>query len=160
MEAYYNGYINQLENWHNEIKQALLEMDEAGLDWSPGEGMNSITALVAHTAGAERYWFGDVAAGESSRRDRPAEFQAKEMGRSALIQKLDDALRYAEETLSRFNPDDLESERRVPHNGAMVSVAHALRHAMAHTALHLGHIQITRQLWELGLIRPSADKWE
>ena len=148
MEAYYSRYLKQLEGWHNEIKQALLEMDEGGLDWSPGEGMNSITALVAHTTGAERYWFGDVAAGESSARDRPAEFQAREMGKDALIQKLDDALRYAEVVLTRFTLDDLERECLVPHSGAMVSVAYALRHAMAHTALHLGHIQVTRQLWE------------
>jgi len=149
VEAYYSRYLKQLENWHNEIKQALLEMDEAGLDWNPGEGMNSITVLVAHTAGAERYWFGDVAAGESTRRDRPAEFQARELGKDALIRKLDDGLHYAEQTLSRFTLDDLQRERLVPHSGARVSVAEALRHIIAHTALHLGHIQVTRQLWEL-----------
>jgi uncharacterized damage-inducible protein DinB len=153
MEAYYSRYLKQLESWHKEIKQALLEMDEAGLDWSPGEGMNSVTVLVAHAAGAERYWFGDVAAGESSRRDRPAEFKAREIGVTALIQKIDDAWRYAEETLSHFTLDDLERECLVPHSGAWVSVAYALRHAMAHTALHLGHIQVTRQIWELGFSR-------
>ena len=148
MEAYYSAYLKQLESWHDEIKQALLEMDEAGLDWSPGEGMNSITVMVVHTAGAEHYWFGDVAAGVSTRRDRPAEFQARELGKSALIRKLDDGLGYAEKTLSRFTLGDLERECLVPHSGAKVSVAHDLRHAMAHTALHLGHIQVTCQLWE------------
>ena len=148
MEAYYNQYLKQLESWHNEIKQALSGMDEGGLDWSTGEGMNSMAVLVAHTAGAERYWFGDVAAGESTKRDRPAEFQARGLGENALILMLDDSLHYAEGVLSRFTLDDLERERLVPHSGAKVSLAHALRHAMAHTTLHLGHIQVTRQLWE------------
>jgi hypothetical protein len=29
-----------------------------------------------------------------------------------------------------------------------MTVAWAVLHAVDHTALHLGHIQITRQLWE------------
>ena len=36
--------------------------------------MNSMNVLVVHLIGAERYWIGDVIAGEPSGRDRESEF--------------------------------------------------------------------------------------
>jgi uncharacterized damage-inducible protein DinB len=146
VEAFFAQYVNELEGLHNEIKQALLGMPEPALDWSPGEGMNSITVLVVHTTGSQRYWIGDVAVGDPSARNRQAEFQTRDLGASALISRLDEAVLYAKDVLSRFTLDDLGQERLVPHSGAKVSMAEALHHSLTHTALHLGHIQITRQL--------------
>ena len=149
MEAFFAQYVNELEGLHNEIKHALLGMPETGFDWSPGEGMNSITVLVVHVTGSQRYWIGDVAVGDPSARNRQVEFQARELGANALISRLDEAVVYAKAVLSRFTLADLGQERLVPHSGARVSMAEALQHSLAHTALHLGHIQITRQFWEL-----------
>jgi hypothetical protein len=41
----------------------------------------------------------------------------------------------------------LETERTHPRHGNQVSVAWALLHALEHAATHVGHIQLTVQLW-------------
>jgi hypothetical protein len=42
----------------------------------------------------------------------------------------------------------LESTRVRPRDGHEFTMAWALLHALDHATLHLGQIQITRQLWE------------
>jgi hypothetical protein len=66
-----------------------------------------------------------------------------------LKKRLEDNLAYARKTLERFTLRDLEARRISPREGREVTVAWALLHALEHATLHLGHIQITRQLWEL-----------
>ncbi len=39
-------------------------------------------------------------------------------------------------------------KRTDPRDGREYTVAWALFHALEHTALHLGQMQLTRQLWE------------
>ena len=45
---------------------------------------------------------------------------------------------------------DLEATRVSPRDGRTFTVVWCLAHALEHTALHLGHIQVTRQLWDQG----------
>ena len=52
------------------------------------------------------------------------------------------------DVLENFDLGDLETARISPRNDQEVTVAWALDHALKHTAIHLGHLQITRQLWE------------
>ncbi len=48
--------------------------------------MNSLSVLVHHTTGAERYWAGDVVNGEPSFRDREAEFRVKGLDAAAAFE--------------------------------------------------------------------------
>lgn len=104
--------------------------------------------LIVHLTGAERYWIGDVALGDTSNRDRAAEFSVSSIPLDALQARLADASDYAQSALTRLTLGDLEQERVSPRDGRKFSVAWALLHALEHTAIHLGHIQITRQIWE------------
>jgi uncharacterized damage-inducible protein DinB len=109
--------------------------------------MNSISVLITHLTGAERYWIGDVAAQESSHRDRDAEFKVYDVDRDFLKQRMSDNLDYARSALKNFTVEDLQAKRTTK-DGETFSVAWALLHALEHTTLHLGQIQLTRQLWE------------
>jgi hypothetical protein len=104
--------------------------------------------LVFHITGAERYLIGDVAAQESSNRDRDAEFRVHDLGMDFLKNRLDQSLAYARTTVERLSLQDLEEPRLSPKDGHTLTVGSALIHALDHAALHLGHIQLTRQLWE------------
>jgi hypothetical protein len=73
MQTFFVDYINLLQQCHNEILEALNGLPSESLDWSPGPDMNSISVLVFHLSGAERYWIGDVAAQDPKERDREAE---------------------------------------------------------------------------------------
>lgn len=148
MQTFFTDYLNLLHERHNEILKALEGLPSAALDWSPGQEMNSISVLVFHLTGAERYWIGDVAAQDPMERDRDAEFRVHDVGMEILKKRLTDNLEYARNALQKFMVQDLEATRVSARDGRTFTVAWALLHALEHTTLHLGQIQLTRQLWE------------
>jgi uncharacterized damage-inducible protein DinB len=148
VNAIFESYLNRLQRLHEDISIAIDGLPQAALDWSPGPEMNSIGVLVVHLTGAERYWIGDVARGDPSRRVREAEFRARGQDSMALKELLDGALSYASGALEQLSLEDLETERTSPRDGENFSTAWALLHALEHSAIHLGQIQLTRQLWD------------
>lgn len=148
MQTFFVEYINLLQQRHNEILEALEGLPSGALDWSPGRDMNSISVLVFHLTGAERYWIGDVAAQDPKERDRDAEFRVHHVGMDVLKKRLDDNLEYARNALEKFTIQDLETTLISARDGRKFTVTWALLHALEHTTLHLGQIQLTRQLWE------------
>ena len=148
MQKFFEEYLSNLEECHNGILHALDGLSEAALDWSPGPGMNSITVMIYHLTGAERYWIGDVAASDPSDRDRDREFQSRGLSESALKERLESIAEYAQIQLGSMTIQDLTASRVSPRDRKQFSVAWALLHALEHTAIHLGHVQIIRQLWE------------
>jgi len=148
MEKLLEEHWKVLEDSHNSILSSLQGLPAEALDWIPGPGMNSLTVLVFHLTGSERYWIGDVAMGEFSGRNREAEFATRGMEPEALRARLDDSLAYARSAFERLSLEQLARERLAPSDGKRVTAAWALLHALAHAAEHVGHIQITRQLWE------------
>jgi uncharacterized damage-inducible protein DinB len=148
MQAFFTEYINLLQERHKGILEALEGLQPAALDWTPGPDMNSISVLVFHLTGAERYWIGDVAAQDPAERDRDAEFKVHDEEMDILKKRLGDNLEYARNKLNEFTIQDLETTRISARDGHNFTVAWALLHALEHATLHLGQIQITRQLWE------------
>lgn len=142
-------YWERLEKLHAEIDQVLEVLPQAALDWKPGPDMNSIAVLVVHLAGAERYWIGDVVMGDPSNRRREQEFQTVGWSRQALSDRLSDVGAYIQNQLAGLRLQDLDDTRVSPRDGSECRVGWALLHALEHTAQHLAHIQITRQLWHL-----------
>ena len=143
----YAAYLERLEALHNDLNRVIADLPVEALNWSPGPEMNSLAVLATHTAGAERYWIGDVVARDDSQRDRAAEFRAQAVSAQALIDRLDTALAHSRGVLEQLNLATLDEKRLAPRGGDEVTVAWALTHALEHTAIHLGHMQIVRQLW-------------
>jgi uncharacterized damage-inducible protein DinB len=147
MQTFYKEYLNVLQTCHTDILKALDGLPPAALDWISGPEMNSISVLVFHLTGAERYWIGDVAVQEPSNRDRDAEFKVRDLEVNVLKKRLDDCLAYAHKALEKLTLQDLEESRVSPRDGHKFTVAWSLLHALEHANLHLGHIQIARQMW-------------
>lgn len=148
MQTYFADYFTLLQSCHKDIHKALDGLPPEALDWSPGQDMNSISVLVVHLTGAERFWIGDVAAQEPSDRDRDSEFKVKELGTDTLKKRLDDTLSYAKTALEKFSLQDLELPRNSPKTDREFTVGWALLHALEHATEHKGQVQLTRQLWE------------
>lgn len=148
MNALYDAYLERLEKLHREIEKALSGLPQEALDWTPGWAMNSLAVLVVHTAGSERYWIGDVAMGEPSGRDRSAEFAVHGLSAAELQARLERSLAYAREALPRLPENSLAVERYSAAWGENITAAWALMHALEHLGIHLGHIQMVRQLWD------------
>ena len=148
MQPFLEAYLDRLQGLHVDMLRALGGLPAVALDWVPGPDMNSIAVLIVHTVGAERYWVGDVVARDPSGRDRAAEFRAQGLDTTTLEQRLGDALAHTQGVLEGLTLQDLETVRVSPRDGREYTVAWALAHALEHTAMHVGHIQIMRQLWE------------
>jgi uncharacterized damage-inducible protein DinB len=152
MHPFYKDFIERLIALHQGVLNSLEGLPSEALDWTPlaapSAEINSINVLVVHLCGAERYWVGDVSLGEISDRVRAAEFEISGMSVDDLNAKINAATEYAKSALQKLTLDDLTSERTSPRDGRVFTVSWALLHALEHTALHLGHIQITRQIWD------------
>jgi len=148
VQPFFTNYSINLRELHDEIRKSLDGLPQNALDWTYGSDMNSINVLVVHLIGAERYWIGDVIAGKPSRRDRESEFLIQSLSEKDLLQKLSEIDNEIENFLENFTLQQLDEIRFSPRNGREVTVGWALCHALKHTSLHLGHIHLTRQLWE------------
>lgn len=148
MERFFTDYLNRLESLHKDFRESLAGLPLDGVDWSPGAGMNSLGVIAVHVSGSERYWIGDVIAREPSGRDREAEFCSKGLDADSLLSRQDASLAYVRGVLEGLKLEDLEQMRFVATEGQDRGVGRVLAHVLAHTGLHAGHAQITRQLWE------------
>jgi hypothetical protein len=141
LEAYFDILVTLQEGCRTQISG----MTQEELDWRPGNEMNSVAILAAHTAGAIRYWIGDVVMGEVSVRDRDSEFATTGVSEHELSELLDSALDYVRKAFDDLSADHLNEVRTSPRDGRTYTVAWAIAHVLEHTALHLGHMQITQQ---------------
>ena len=145
---FFPEYLERLENLNKNLSQAIQGLPQAALDWVPGPEMNSLAVLLAHTTGSLRYWIGDVALGEPSGRVREREFQARGLDGDEFLRRLDEVLAFVRLNLPRLDLEELHRQRPDEAGREPVTCGWALLHALEHGYLHLGHIQITRQLWE------------
>jgi len=149
-------YLERLAMLHEDIKLAIHDLPVGALDWTPGPDMNSINVLVTHLAGSERYWIGEIAGQDPSGRVRDIEFEARGQAAEVLIAQLDHVLMHSQRILDSLTAEDLGAARGTERgavrshdpDGSPLTVAWALLHALEHTGLHTGQIQMTRQLWE------------
>lgn len=148
MQPFFADYVEHLQLLQREIDSALDGLPQAGIDWSPGPGMNSIGVLVAHVAGSTHYWVGDVIGRGATERQRATEFQTTALDADALRSRLAATVADAEALLATLTEADLTNRHIAPLHGNEVTTAWALLHALEHMATHVGHIQLTRQWWE------------
>jgi len=145
MQQFFEDYLNNLNELHSDIENAIDGLTPAALDWVPQPDMNSIGVMVFHLTGAERYLIGEVITGDNSNRDRDAEFKVQGMELNALFKRLADNRAYFSGVLEGLTLADLETRRMFRHQRE-VTVGWVLGHALKHTATHMGQIQLTRQL--------------
>jgi uncharacterized damage-inducible protein DinB len=148
MEPIFEGFFAVLQAMHKDCKAALKDMSQDELDHAPGEGMNSLAVLAAHMAGSGSYWISDIVMGEPTGRDRPAEFETLEVDKRALSDRLDASLSRIARAFEELSLEQLSETRSAPGWEDEFTVAWAIGHLLEHTALHLGHMQVTRQILE------------
>jgi uncharacterized damage-inducible protein DinB len=148
MDPIFAAIADRLEAIHRIMEKTIDGLPDEALDWFPEPEMNSLGVLLAHTLGAERYWIGAVAAQEPTHREREAEFEVHGVTVAEFVQRAGETLASSRGVLARLSADELGMQRIAPLFGQEVTVAWALAHALEHTALHAGHMEITRQLWD------------
>lgn len=134
------------------IQAVLAELTPEQLNWKPPlPGSNSLYAIATHVLGNARAWVLGIACGQPLRRDRPAEFasagtfadiEAASRELSAEIESALAAMDAAELERRAVPSQELWGEGE-PHD---ITVREALAHVFEHAAIHLGHIQMTRDI--------------
>lgn len=148
MPTFFDDLANRFHELHDDLHKAIEGLPDEALDWVPGPEMSTISILVVHLTGAERYWIGAVALKEPTDRDRAKEFLVHGLTIAELKKRLADEEDYCQSALKQFSVQDLAESRTSPRDNKTFQVGWCLAHALEHTALHLGHLQLTRQLWE------------
>jgi uncharacterized damage-inducible protein DinB len=147
------SYQQRIDDLRNQVCDLIAELPAEALNWCPLEGVeehatNSLAVLAAHVAGSERFWMGEVVDGRPPTRDRDAEFVTEASDASVLFQLLEATGAETRDIFAGLKASDLDGTREV--RCRTVHVRWCILHVIDHTALHLGHMQLTYQLWRGG----------
>ena len=148
MQPFFADYYHLLEIILNDLEKTFNGLPAEAINWVPAPETSSLGVIVVHTLGATRYLIGDVCLGDLSDRDRTAEFTHTGLTESALADRMADTRQYLAGALERFTIADLGSVKTFPGRDTERTVSWALLHALEHASQHVGHAQITRQLWD------------
>ena len=131
------------------LLETIAGLDDEAVNWKPPDpNANSLLVLVTHAlASAEEHVVGK-AAGKTVVRNRDAEFVVKG-GSGHLAARAAEVRRRIEDALSGLE-GRLDEERDPPLDkwrGRRATVRDRLIHSISHTAEHVGHAQLTRDLY-------------
>ncbi len=141
LDAIGRDVITQLEGIPDELLNKPLELPET----------NTLFALATHLVGAGEFWVLALAGGWKIERDRLAEFHATGTG-ADLLARYERWLENVHKVLDTLpdsamaQPADPPAHFRARMQERSFTVRDCLLHAVEHSALHQGHIQLTRQL--------------
>ncbi len=139
------GVFSELNGLCGETEALVRRLPPQALTYKQGAGFNSISVLVTHLAASQRWWIGEVVAGRAMHRDRDAEFRAEDADTAVLIARLHGAAALVREILSALTSATLDQTRL--YRGQPVTVRWILLRLLAHTARHVGQMQIIEKLW-------------
>ena len=139
------GVFSELRVLWDETEALVRRLPPQALTHKQGAGFNSISALVTHLAGSQRWWIGEVVANRPMHRDRDAEFRAEDADTGVLTTRLQDAAELVREILGTLTSEMLDQTRL--YRGQPVTVRWILMRLLAHTARHVGQMQIVEKLW-------------
>jgi Protein of unknown function (DUF664) len=135
------------------IRGAISGLPADALNWLPSrDGTNPIAVLAVHAMHSTRSWLAVAVGAPLPARDRDAEFRTVVDDPGELLETVDGLAEDCRALLAvdAFEPGVMrESHLRASSGRAeVVSGAWALVHAVEHLREHMGHAQLTRQLWE------------
>jgi len=157
------NYLDRIEDLRSQVSSLIANLPIEALNWRPidgkdGQATNSLAVLTAHIAGAEHFWIGEVIGNHPKTRDRDEEFAAIVNNAAELIHLLEKNGPETREVLSTLNESELNGTRQT--RDRIIPVRWCVLHVIDHTSLHLGHMQITYQLWAGGKSMPSPPWFE
>jgi hypothetical protein len=153
MDAEIEGYRRQIRALLERVCACLEGLSEVQLNWRPPmHGANSAYIIAAHTLGNARAWVLGIACGWPIERDRPAEFEASGPDAADLRAQAQRLSNDIDAALAALAPSALD-QRLLPAKSLWgegepreISVRQALLEVVEHASIHLGQLQITRDL--------------
>jgi uncharacterized damage-inducible protein DinB len=121
------------------LRECIASLSEEQLWWRPNDASNSIGNLLLHLNGNVCQWLVGSFNHEEDKRNRPAEFAAKEGATAAeLLGRLDGTLNEAAMVLERLTVKELLAPYEI--QGYHVHGLDAVYQVVEHFSLHYGQI--------------------
>jgi hypothetical protein len=144
-QAYLADARRRLADSYQRIRHCLDQLDDAQLWWRPLPAMNSVANLVLHVSGNLRQWLVSGVGGAPDLRNRPQEFAERgPLPREELHQRLDSAVREADDVLARLTAAELLQPRRI--QALDKTVLSAISSSLDHLAGHAQEIVYATRL--------------
>jgi hypothetical protein len=140
--------LTLFEQVHEQVRQEIEGLDDAGVNWAPGPGANTIARIVTHMVGSESETLRCVA-GVPVTREREGEFTRGPRRVTEIVGELRSADELIAALRSEIGGHRLRSSMALP-----TLPAAERRSGLAwlignygHARGHVGHIQLTKQLY-------------
>ncbi len=146
-------YMEAIERQRAGLIAAVEGLPVEALDWAPlPRDTSSLSVLAHHCSGLLRLWMVEGLTGKDTGRSRESEFAAAGKDATALTDLINGAYDDAAATLASIDPAQLDQPAELAINHARRGEMHTRRFViltpLTHVAEHIGHMQLTRQLWE------------
>lgn len=161
MLAEIKTYLETLEELRSQVGNMIKDLPPEGLNWRPSlpagaDGTNSLAVLAVHVAGAEHGWIAETLGDFPKTRIRDGEFKYVAKNPKEALERLATAGRETESVLSKITAEQLDGT--IKKDDRDISVRWIIHHINYHYSLHIGHMQLTYQLWNKGMAATSP-RW-
>jgi len=145
------SYLEWIEELRSQVRGVIKDLPTEALNWRPVESTddhatNSLAVLAFHIAGAEHFWISEVIGQHPPTRHRPSEFITIAPHADELVAKLNDLAKETRQTMSNLTAVSLD--QTYTGRDQTFTGRWCIMHVIEHTSLHLGHMQLTYQLWQ------------
>ncbi len=154
-------YLASLEDLRGQVGGMIHDTPVEGLNWRPelpadADPTNSLAVLAIHTAGAEHGWFAESIGGYPHTRVRKDEFTYVATSAEEPLQRLAEVAEETQKVLRGLTSAQLDGDFMKDDHA--ISVRWTILHVIYHYSLHIGHMQLTYQLWNQGKASESP-RW-
>ncbi len=149
MDAEAGDLLAEIERIRETTRKLVQRAGERGVVWQPPvPETNAVAVIVTHMCGSEGQWIHSYVGGQKVERDRDAEFRKPASSVAGLIALIDRAAAGTAQTLQKETSQSLGRQVKTS-NPAMARTARdCILHSISHQSVHVGHLEMTLQLWE------------
>jgi uncharacterized damage-inducible protein DinB len=140
-------YIEELAALRAEMLKHCEGLSAEALNWKPPvKDTNTLYQLITHVTGSDGFWLLSIIGGIDVKRDRAAEFTASGNDLSAVRALIESNAARSNAILRKLTLDDLARVHET--NLGARDGRWCIMHIVEHWSRHVGHAELTRQLWE------------
>ena len=148
-------FLAKIDEMTGHVMRLISAAPAGALDWQPGPDTNAVPAIATHALGATRHWIVAIIGGRSSDRVREAEFRAVPGDVADLRERVQRLLLEAQEVMEPMSTADFDATCQASRmtgsafavENPNMSVRSAALHVIEHLGTHIGHLELTLQLF-------------
>jgi hypothetical protein len=143
-----DGSRQTLKALHSDMQFLIKGVPAAGLNWQPGTNTNSLWAITLHTLGTTLHLLSTAADIEPRWQawQRATELAATGDDPGLLLQAIRNMDDFLDKVFSVLEEESPGTER--DWLGKPKPISYLVSHAVEHAGRHVGHMELTRQLWD------------